>query len=763
LDTRRIKPSITDRVQELLEKMTLDEKIAQLGSAFPDAMMENGRFSPEKANKIMPLGIGHISAMARSSGLTANALTGMANDIQRFLIENTRLGIPAVIHEECLNGFRAKGATIFPQNIGLASTWDTRLIGRITATIRRQMRATGVHQGLAPVLDVARDQRWGRTEETFGEDPFLVAAMGMAYVAGLQGEDPSQGVAATLKHFAGHGLSEGGLNSAPAHIPPRLLRDVYLYPFEKAVKNAGALSVMNAYHEIDGVPCGASAGLLTGILREEWGFGGVVVSDYFAIGQLESYHHICRDTGEAAGIALAAGIDVELPQTNGFARPLKDRVEKGLVPVALIDRAVERVLRFKFQMGIFNSPYVKQNAPIDIDTSDDRSLALEAARKSITLLKNNKNLLPLDKNIKSIAVIGPNAYSQRNILGDYTFPSGAGYEFETNQTTGQPEVVWNDTSYQTGKIEHPKIVTFLEGIDKVVSPDTKVLYAKGCEVTSANRDGFAEAVQAAQKAEVTVMVMGGMSGLLPECTSGEMRDSLSLGLPGVQADLVKAISDTGRPLVLVLVSGRVHALGWMAEDVDAIVEAWLPGEEGGTAVAEVLFGDHNPGGKLPVSLPAVAGQVPVYYGHKPSGGRSSIWGDYYDGPAKPRFPFGHGLSYTTFAYSNLRIDPPETGVTGEIHISLDVTNTGKRAGEEVVQLYVNDVVASITRPVQELKGFQRISLKVGEQATVEFKLAAADLSFWGRDMNRIVEAGKFRVMVGSSSEDIRLTGEFTII
>ncbi len=478
--------------------MTLTEKIGQLGSVYANSLLEKQRLSAVASRDLLQHGIGQISAIGRTSGLGPSELAAFANEIQQFLVEETRLGIPAIVHEECLNGFRAKGATIFPQNIGLASTWDTDLIGEITAVIRQQMRACGVHQGLAPVLDVARDPRWGRTEETFGEDPFLVAKIGLSYVKGLQGDDISRGIVATLKHFAGHGLPEGGLNCAPAHIPPRLLREVYLAPFEKAVKEGGVQSVMNAYHEIDGIPCGASGELLTGILRGEWGFGGVVVSDYYAIEQLMTVHKICVSKGEAAGLALAAGIDMELPRSDCFAGPLQKAIEEGTVAEALVDRAVSRILTLKFRLGLFERPYVQADAAARIfDMPMHRELALEAARKSIVLLKNEGNLLPLDKNIRRVAVIGPNADSCRNLLGDYAYPSNAGYEMIPNSESGKMEVVWKDESARQDRIETPDVVSVLEGIREIVSKDTVVLTAKGCDYNGESEDGLAEAVKVA--------------------------------------------------------------------------------------------------------------------------------------------------------------------------------------------------------------------------------------------------------------------------
>jgi beta-glucosidase len=751
------------RVKDLISRMTLDEKLAQMGSIFVPPLLEDGKFSPDKAGKLIGKGIGHISAAARSSGRSPGGLAALNNEIQEFLRERTRLGIPAIVHEECLNGFRAKGATIFPQNIGLASAWEPELINEITGVIRQQMRGTGVHQGLAPVADIARDPRWGRTEETFGEDPYLGAAMTVAYVTGLQGEDISQGVVATLKHFAGYGLPEGGLNCAPAHLPPRLLREVYLYPFEKAIKAGGALSLMNAYHEIDGIPCAASKELLTDILRGEWGFKGVVVSDYAAIPQLETNHRVCAGKGEAARLALEAGIDIELPKTDCYGEDLKRQVEGGWVPESLIERAVERILSLKFRLGLFENPYVNEKeAGKIIDTAGQRRLAREAARKSIVLLKNDNNLMPLDKNIRTIAVIGPSADSRRNLMGDYTYPSAEGLGITAGNESREANTGRKGGENGDG-VTTPEVVSILAGIKSKVVAGTKVIYARGCEINGDSEKGFIEAVAAARQADAVVVAVGGKSGLGLDSTCGEMRDRAVLGLPGVQDKLVKAVHETGTPVVLLLINGRPYKLGWMAEKIPAIVEAWLPGEEGGNAVADVIFGDCNPGGKLPVSFPAEEGQIPAYYGHKPTGRRSFAWGDYVETGARPLYEFGHGLSYTTFELSGLAITPEKVAMNGELAVKIDVKNTGRRAGDEVVQLYINDVTASVTRPVKELKRFRRVNLKPGEKKTVAFRLPVEDLSFYNRQMKKGVEAGVFKVMVGTSSTDIRLEGDFEVV
>jgi beta-glucosidase len=765
LDIYRDNSKTTDeRVRDLLARMTLEEKIAQLGSIGPTPLMESGRFSGQKAAGIISNGMGEISAAARASGLEARELAVLNNEIQRYLIEQTRSGIPAIVHEECLNGFRAKGATIFPQNIGLSGTWEPELIGKITGVIRRQMRATGIHQGLAPVVDIVRDPRWGRVEETFGEDPHLDASMAVAYVRGLQGDDIKQGVIATLKHFAGHGLPERGLNSSPSLIPPRLFRDVYLYPFEQAVKEGGVLSVMNAYHEIDGVPCAASEDLLTDILRSEWGFDGIVVSDYYSVRQLETIHRIASDSGEAAALSLKAGIDSELPGFDCYARPLREQVEKGKVPLALVDRAVSRILAMKFRLGLFENPYVNpEAAPAVIDTGEHRELALEAARKSIILLKNENDMLPLKKNLKTIAVIGPSADSQRNLLGDYTFPACYGYDFERDEQTHKVNIKWKDDEYRGDRVVSSTVVSLLEGIESKLDGGTRLIYARGCEINDTSEDGFNEAVKAAQAADVAIVAVGGKSGMLPECTCGEIRDRVKLGLPGVQEKLVRAVYETGTPVVLVLVNGRPYTLKWIAEKVPAIIEAWLPGEEGGNALADVLFGDYNPGGKLTVTFPDSEGQIPIYYARKPSGRKDPVWGgDYVDSSARPLYEFGYGLSYTTFEFSDLSISPAKIPADGEVTVRLTVKNTGKRAGDEVVQLYVNDVIASVTRPVKELKGFKRIHLKPGESDTVVFSLPVRLLAFYNLDMQRVVEPGVFKVMAGRSSEDILLEGEFEV-
>ncbi|KUK80348.1 MAG: Glycoside hydrolase family 3 domain protein, partial [Petrotoga mobilis] len=689
-----------------------------------------------------------------ATGFSPKKTAELSNKIQRFLLTETRLGIPAFMHEECLSGYMTRGATIFPQMIGAASTWEPPLIERMATSIRNQMKALGIHQGLSPVVDVTRDPRWGRTEETFGEDPYLIAKMGVAYVKGLQSDDLKNGVVATLKHFVGYGVSEGGMNWAPAHIPERELKETFLLPFEAAIKEGKAKSVMNAYHEIDGIPCGASEILLRKILREEWGFDGIVVSDYFAINSLMEYHKIVSNKEEAAIRALKAGIDVELPSFDCYKGPLKNAIENGKLSEEFIDESVRNILRLKFEMGLFENPYVDlEKVPDNLDTPKDRKLAYEIAKKSIVLLKND-GIVPLKKNpnIKKVAVIGPNANSARNLTGDYTYLT----HLETLKQGAFGTSAMEGITFSESELPIKTIYESLK--EKLEKLNVETSYAKGCEINDENQEMFKEAVELAKISDVAILVLGDKSGLTLDCTTGESRDSSTLVLPGVQLDLLKSVIDTGTSVIVVLINGRPYSLDWISKNVSAIFEAWLPGEEGGNALADIILGNESPSGKLPISFPRHVGQIPAYYNHKPSGGRSQWWGDYTDSPAKPLYPFGYGLSYTQFEYANLQIESNDKIVK----ISMDVKNIGEEKGDEIVQLYVNDEVASVTRPVKELKGFQRVTLKPSEKKRIIFNLPIETLAIYNEKMEFLVEKGYFKVMVGSSSEDIRLTEKFYI-
>ncbi|HEY62980.1 MAG TPA: beta-glucosidase [Caldilineae bacterium] len=770
---------IEKRVDDLLKRMTLEEKVAQLGSYWSYSLIGPDGLDVNKMQRLIGKGIGQITRVGGALNVTPEKSAQLTNEIQRFLVEETRLGIPAIIHEECLSGYMAYGATAFPQIIGVAATWDPDLVERMATVIREQMLAVGARQGLAPVLDVARDPRWGRTEETYGESPYLVARMGSAYVKGLQGDDLRRGVIATGKHFLGYSASEGGMNWAPTHIPQRELYEVFARPFEAAIRTAGLASIMNAYSELDGVPCGVSKEVLTDLLRGRLGFQGFVVSDYMTISTAFSYHHIAKDLQDAAVQALKAGLDLELPAVEGYGELLLDAVRKGLVSEAELDQAVRRVLEAKFRLGLFENPYADPGRiPEVYGRSEHRALAREIAVKSLVLLKNEGQLLPLRKDLKSIAIIGPNANSVRNLFGDYSYTVHIEALLEILRT-GALEVPGSDEDTRRVLEEmFKKLVTaesaeafareaygaksILEAIRETVSEDTEVLYAKGCEITDTSTGGFAEAVEAARKADVAIMVLGGRSGLDVKSTSGEARDRADLGLPGVQQQLLEAVYETGTPVVLVLVDGRPLAIKWAAEHIPAILHAWVPGEEGGPAVASVLFGDASPGGRLPISVPRSVGQVPVYHYHKPSGGRSHWLGDYVEESTKPLFPFGFGLSYTKFEYSHLRLSSPQVDSRGSIEISVDVENVGQARGDEVVQLYLHDREADVTRPVRELAGFKRITLDPGQLCTVTFTVHMSQLAYYNREMKFVVEPGYVDVMVGSSAEDIRLRGEFEI-
>ena len=757
--------------------------MAQLCGCWSFELLGRNGLDAERMKSRLAHGIGQISRLAGTSAGLPWETAEVVNTIQRHLMENTRLGIPAIVHEECLSGYQARGGTVFPQAIGLAATWDPELLERMTGIIREQMVSAGARQALAPVLDIARDPRWGRTEETFGEDPYLASAMGKAYVKGLQGNDLSQGVIATAKHFLGYGNSEGGLNWAPAHIPPRELHEVFARPFETAIREAGLASVMNAYNELDGIPCAVSKELLTDFLRGQLGFEGLVVSDYMAIETAFNYHRVAPSLQEAGVQAIQAGLDVELPTAIAYGPLLVDAVRKGMVDTAAIDQSVRRVLEAKFRLGLFDEPYVDLDGIREVFAKPDgREVSRLLALESITLLKNKGGLLPLSKSLKSLAVIGPVSDSTRCLLGDYNYvsftegvvgiigaivrdlkadPSQLGDLVAHHAATFDDFLEAEDEESMARK--NYNAPSILESIRSVVSGKTEVIHAGGCTLQGDSRDGFEEAIAAARRADAAILVLGGKSGLGYSCTSGETRDCANLGLPGVQQQLLEAIHATGTPVVLVLVSGRPLAVTWAAEHIPAIVQAWLPGPEGGPAVADILFGNAVPGGKLPISIPRSEGQIPVYHYHKPSGGRSQFFGDYVDLCAKPLYPFGFGLSYTEFDYSNLELSSSRVDSQGDIKISCDVKNVGPVEGDEVVQLYLHDREASVTRPVRELAGFCRIHLNPGETRTVSFSLDIAQLAFLNREMQFVVEPGKVDVIIGSSSEDIRLRDEFDII
>lgn len=750
---------VHERVRALMEQMTLEERIAQLGSVWSFEIADGETVSAELARQHLAQGIGQVTRPAGATNLEPPGVARLANAIQRYLVEETRLGIPAILHEECLHGLMARGATCFPQAIGQAATWDPPLVRRMARAIGARVRAAGSSQALSPIFDVARDPRWGRIEETFGEDPYLIAEIGTAYVQGLQEtRDGERPVIANLKHLVGHGLPEGGLNQAPSHIGTRELIDDYLFPFEVAVRVGQAGSVMHAYDDVDGVPCVASRELLTTILREQWGFDGIVVSDYAGVDQLVNRHRLAADLGEAARLALEAGVDMELPRTAAYGAPLRQAIEEGRVSIEVLDQAVERVLTAKVRLGLFEQPYVDERLAA-IPDDQDRALAAEVGRRSLVLLRNEGSLLPLRPDLRTVAVIGPNAHDARALMGDYAHIAHIETLLERDGRNG----VGADRTPL-----HLELIDELAGIPTVLDvlrqrlPDTTVRYARGTGLRGGTDEDIAEAVEAARGADVAIVVLGERSGLTPECTCGESRDRWDLGLLGRQSELLRAVAATGTPVVLVLLAGRPQAIEAEVGLCGAILQAWLPGDLGGEVIADVLLGVTSPGGKLPVTIPRHVGQVPIYHGHKPTGGRSAWRDSYVDGSNLPLWPFGFGLTYSRFRIDDLALDAPTMDTHGSVTVSVRVTNVGDVAADEVVQLYIRGLDGSVTRPVRQLRGFRRVSLAPGEARRVTFRLHAELFAFAGIDRRVAVEPGRQLVMVGSSSADIACEAEVRI-
>ena len=746
---------IERRITDLLARMTLEEKVAQMMCLWDQKKLitdSAGRFTAAKAPRWFRVGIGRIERP--QDGHDARGEAEFVNAIQRWVRDSTRLGIPVLFNEEALHGLEAAGATSFPQAIALASTWNTDLVQRVFTATAAEARARGVHQVLAPVVDIAREPRWGRFEETYGEDPFLVARMGVAAVRGFQGTDSvirAGRVFATLKHMTGHGQPESGTNVGPASVGERTLRDMFLYPFETAIKEAGAKSVMASYNEVDGIPSHVNRWMLHDILRSEWGFDGTVVSDWFAIQQLIDRHHVASDPADAARRALDATVDIELPDPAAYAT-LVDQVKTKHVSMQAIDAAVRRLLRPKFMLGLFENPFVDVAAAQRISGAEStRALALEAAQQAMILLRNEGGLLPLRAGAHGrIAVIGPHAGEV--LLGGYSgvplhavsILDGIRTRVAESATVEYAEGVriTEDSVFTTEPQPHMGGARskFRNGADRVVVTDS-----------ASNARRMADAVVLARRSDLVVLVLGDNEQTAREAyENNHLGDRASLGLPGEQERLALQIAATGKPVVLVLINGRPASIPSLATKIPAIVEGWYLGQETGTAVAKVLFGDVNPGGKLPVTVARDVGQVPVFYNYKPSARRGYVLDT-----IAPLYPFGFGLSYTTFAYSNLRLSANQIATTGRTRVSVDVRNTGSRAGDEVVQLYIRDEVSSATRPVKELRGFQRVSLAPGETRTVSFDVGPEHLSYHGAGMKRVVEPGTFQLMVGGSSADVR--------
>ncbi|HVH58690.1 MAG TPA: glycoside hydrolase family 3 N-terminal domain-containing protein [Candidatus Sulfotelmatobacter sp.] len=738
------------RVKDLLSRMSLEEKAAQMVCVWREKAKtlvdEDGKFDYAKAKAAFARGhgLGQVGRPSDAgSGKNAREMAQLTNAIQKFFVEESRLGIPVIFHEECLHGHAAVDGTSFPQPIALAATFNPELVESLFSMTAREARLRGAHQALTPVVDVAREPRWGRVEETYGEDPYLVSRLGIAAVRGFQGNGTFRGkhhVIATLKHFVGHGQPESGMNCAPANVSLRVLRETFLFPFKEVLRHAGAISIMPSYNEVDGVPSHTNQWLLGEVLRKEWGFQGFLVSDYFAIWELgyrpETHgHFVAKDKLDSCVQAVRAGVNIELPDPDCYLH-LAELVRKGVLRESELDELVAPMLFWKFQMGLFEDPYVDpQEAERVVGSHAHRALALSAAREAITLLRNENNLAPLDPNtIKSIAVIGPNA--NRPLLGGYS---------------GVPK----------------QNVTVLEGIQEKVGHRARVIFSEGCKITvggswnqdevvpsepEEDRQAIGEAVEVAKKADVIVLAIGGNEQTSREAWSLQhMGDRANLDLIGRQEELVRAMIGTGKPVIVFLFNGRPLSINYVSQNVPVIYECWYLGQETGRAVAEVLFGDHNPGGKLPITFPRSVGQVPVFYNYKPSARRGYLFDE-----VSPLYAFGYGLSYTSFALKNLRLTKRRIKPGGSTRALIDVTNTGKREGTEVVQMYIRDLVSSVTRPVKELKGFRKVRLKPSETTTVALDITPDELSFYDRHMKYVVEPGEFEIMVGNSSRDVDL-------
>lgn len=755
------------RTADLLRQMTLDEKIAQLHAFWlilsPDGEHRvrsdsfTGGADQATLKKMLSHGLGQITRPLGSRPIDPADGVRALNSLQKFMVEETRLGIPVMSHEECLTGVMTRGATLFPSALAYGATWNPELIEKVGVAIGDELRAIGGRQGLAPVLDVARDARWGRTEETFGEDPYLVGVLATRYVRGLQGRD--RDVLATLKHYAGHSFSEGARNHAPVNLGWRELSDMFLLPFEMAVKLADAGSVMPAYHDIDGEPAHASHKLLTEVLRKDWGFDGLIVADYIGVSLLFKHHGVAADPAAAAAMALNAGLDIELPGEECMVQ-LKTALDRGEITMDTVDATVGRVLLEKFRTGLFDKPYADEGKVV-LQARDTVALARQVATEAITILDNN-GVLPL-KTSQRIALVGPTADDAFAMLGDYSFPVHLiiANESDTAQQVVTPRMAF-DAAFGRQNVDYQQGCYILEerNFGAPVFPGD-VDDASTVELGSAlstRLDLIDPAVAAAQRADVVVACVGDLSGLFQTGTVGEGSDVDSLDLPGVQQQMLDALVATGKPVVVVITSGRPYNLGGLETKVAAQVMAFFGGQEGGQALVDVLTGKVEPSGRLTLSVPRSAGASPYYYNHKFKSSGTPIARHF-----GSRYPFGHGLSYTEFKYENLQVAASEVDSrTGEVVAKLTVRNSGARRGVAVPQLYVRDKLASVVRPVKELKAFGRVMLEPGASTTVMFRVPTDMLGFTGMDGRRVVEPGEFEIMVGASSADLPLKAMVTL-
>jgi beta-glucosidase len=754
IDYKNPELPINERVNDLLKRMTVSEKIGQMTEPFGwNSWERKGKkivLTETFKNQISDLNIGAYYGTFRADswtevtledGLYREEIAQTYNKLQKYNLEHSRLGIPLLFNEDTTHGMMSLGSTVFPVSLAVSSTWNTELAEKMYSVMAREVRATGANWVCSPNLDVVRDPRWGRIEETYGEDPFLCAEMGVASVKGFQGEsvDSDHTVATTIKHFV-QAIPEGGHNAGFINIGERELREVYLYPFKKAI-DAGASSLMAAYADLNGIPCNKNHELLTDIIRNEWGFKGMVLSDAYSVSQLANYHMVSNDLKEASAHVVKAGLDMDM-SGDAFQNGLQDAINEGLVTIEEIDQAVSRILKLKFELGLFEHPYVDESRIEEVfNIEEHKQLARTVARESMVLLKNDGNILPLSKNLKSIAVLGPNANNIMNQLGDYTSPQ-----------------------------KREWVVSILDGIKQAVSSDTRIFHAKGCDIRNPSKEGFDEALEIANKSELIVAVIGGSSNRLYEpdfvnkntgqaqidlktfndMDCGEGFDRMDLGLSGVQKELIDTLKKTGKPLVVVLVNGRPLSIPDVVQKADAVLESWYSGAQGGHAVADILFGKYNPSGRLPVSVAHNVGQLPVFYGH-----RKKERKPYVEMESAPLFPFGFGMSYSTYSYSNMKLSSEAIKKSETVEVTVDIKNEGTMEGAEVVQLYIRDVRASVSRPNMALKGFKKINLKPNQTKTVTFTITPEDLSMYDINMEWVVEPGLFEIMIAHSSNDIR--------
>lgn len=768
--------SVEQRVNDLMERMTVTEKVCQLTCAYA----YGGTVNPDE----LAQGIGHVGMSCGAMSIEENAR--LVNEVQRYLMEKTRLGIPAIFHVETLNGGSLTGATVYPIPLGMAAGFDPALVHKMGTQIREEMTASGQKMALAPVLDIARDPRWGRMGETYGECPSLTSAMGTAYISGIQGEAEDHGMSACAKHFLGYAASEGGLNMAGAHIGERELKEVYAKPFAAAIQNAGLGGVMNCYLAVDGEPVTGTEKYLTGLLRDELGFDGTVVADYGSIDKLADVFGIAKDKADAGAMALSAGLDVETPRRVCLNEEFVKRAEDGAIPMDIIDRALRRNLTQKFELGLFEHPFADaEKMKAACHEPAHKETAYRLACESMTLLKNKNQILPLKGKMK-IAVIGPSADSCRALFGGYTYP--AFYEGMRDMLSGLSksmglegvEAQEGQKAFLQQMLEqmpetenliravYTGIRTVKEAIcetAKEIDPESCVTCTAGCDHLSDREGGFQEALKTAKESDVILFVCGGMNGSSEKCTMGENVDASSIGLPGKQEKLMELLGETGIPLIVVHMDGRPLSSIWAKEHADAILEAWHPGQMGARAIADTLFGKHNPCGKLPVTVVRNSGQIPVYAeqnrGSGVSGrgkGNNNITQGYVDEAGYPLYCFGYGMSYTSFEIDGAVLSGKAMKPDEMITVSCKVRNTGKMAGAEVVQLYFIDKCASVVRPNKELAGFERVELRPGEQKEVTFLFHADQTAFLGTDMKWRVEAGEIELLLGNSSEHIRTAG-----